>query len=185
MNKPKIDGASEEKDNPTIADDATVQCVRHPAVADSATMLSVSRPTAGEVENCTGREAAFLAQQPAEQGHDLIHLSETCHGNFRAHEFNKLLRELLEQRRIECGGSDGIDEYTGGRQLLAERLCQSNHACLGGGIGRQVGIAFLSSDGRQIDYPTVPALDHVGCDGLAAVEDTIEVDIHDPLPVVH
>src|ERR1700732_4943908 len=120
MNKPKIDGASEEKDIPTIADNATVQCVRHSAVAGSRTMLSVSRPTAGEVENCTGREAAFLAQQPAEQGHDLIHLSETCHGNFRAHEFNKLLRELPEQRRIECGGSDGVYEETRGRHPLSQ-----------------------------------------------------------------
>src|SRR5260370_1272564 len=83
------------------------------------------RAPPGDVEAGSGREAHLLAREPADQRCDLGGLADTAEWNARRHEVDVLLRELLEDRRVDHRGRDAVDENAGVDDVLADRLRDS------------------------------------------------------------
>ncbi len=114
------------------------------------------------------------------------------------HEIDGLLRGpgagrlLGAAARSQTGEDEARDQQmrrqlaaVGVAQLVLQRLGERLHAGLGdvvGGIARRRGDALLGAG--VDDQPRPAALDHVGHEGLGAVDHAPQVDAEDALPIV-
>ena len=120
-------------------------------------------------------EQSAEAQKAASAG-DLLDRDEAAARDLRQHEVDVLLRHLVEDRGLRRRRRDAVDRDVVGRELLAERLGQRDHAGLRRRIGRRVRIAFLAGDRGDVDDAAVVLRDHRRHDGAAAVERAVEID---------
>ena len=109
-------------------------------------MHSVSRSSATKIECGRRRERVFLRQEPYRHRRDLRKFGEAISRNPDQHVFNEFGREAIEDRRLRCGGRNGVDGDPGFRKFFAQRLGEAKHACFGSTIGRDIRVAFFSGD---------------------------------------
>ncbi len=83
-----------------------------------------------------------------------------------------------------AAGRHAVGADAGLRELLAERLGQTDHGRLRCTVRRRIRVAFLAGDGRDVhDAPVVLRL-HYRHDGAVAQEHAVHVDVEHALPVV-
>ena len=71
-----------------------------------------------------------------------------------------------------------------GGQFLAQRFGEADHAGLGGGIGRRLGIAFLAGHRGDVDDAAIALRQHQRHDLAAAIERAVQVDVDHLKPAV-
>src|SRR5277367_6009590 len=65
---------------------------------------SIRCPSAGDIEHRAGREGAILRGKPCHHGGELFHEDKTVLRDFRQHEVDMLLGELVEDRSLGSRG---------------------------------------------------------------------------------
>src|SRR5271165_2792175 len=143
---------------------------------------SVGGPAAGKVVDRAGAERAFAARQPANERSRLLDRSEALHRDLRPHVGDVGGGNLFEDRRLDRGGRNRVDGDAVLRQFLAERLGEADHRRFRSAIGRGRRIALLAGDRGNVDDPPVAARLHQARDKPVAIEETVDVDVEDPLP---
>ena len=116
--------------------------------------------------------------QEAHRGGVLGRRAEALHGNLGAHVIDVALGHIVQDGALERRRGHGIDDHALGGQLLAQRLGEAQHRRLGGGIGAGIGVAFLAGDGGDIDDAAIAGFHHHRGDGAAAIEQSVDVDVH-------
>ena len=91
---------------------------------------------------------------------------------------------LAQHRRVDEPGRDRVDGDPLGAELERQRLGEADHARLGRHVVGHEGLAAVGARRRDVDDPAPAGGDHVGQDGLAAVERAGEVDLEDAVPRV-
>ena len=86
--------------------------------------------------------------------------------------------------RVDRAGADRVDRDPQGGGFDRQRAGQSQQAVLARGIGSAVNGTGLAGGGRDLDDPTVPALDHRSHGVLAEEVGHGQVDIERLLPEV-
>ena len=89
-----------------------------------------------------------------------------------------------EDRRLDHGRRDAVDEHAGARDVLADRLRHRDHRRLGRRVGGRHRVSLLARDRRDVDDPAVAALDHARQDGAVAEEHAVGVDRHHAAPLL-
>src|SRR3982750_52435 len=99
-----------------------------------------------------------------------MNLTETSHRNPCPHVFELTLGQLLKDRTVKHRRRNAVHENTLGGELLAERLCQTDDARFGRGIGGRIGVAFFARYRRNVHDAPIPAFEHVWDDSAATVK---------------
>src|SRR6185437_4339863 len=139
---------------------------------------SVGRAAARDVEDEAGGKRTFRRRHPADQRRNLLHLDGSPARYPRNHIVDVFLCRLRKHRRARHRRRDRVDRDVVGGELLAQRFGEADQRRFRGGIGRGVGVAFLAGDGGDVDDAPVVLRDHRGDDGVAAVERSLEIDLH-------
>src|SRR5204862_5645510 len=95
---------------------------------------SIARAPAREVVHRARREGALVGGQPGDERGDLFRLADASHRDLRHEHVHRRAFHLLEQLGADHGRRDGVDENPLGRDLLGERLGESDDAGLGRGV---------------------------------------------------
>src|SRR5262249_56138334 len=74
------------------------------------------------IKHGTGGERIFLARYPRDKGSHFFHRNEAVAWNFREHEVDVCLGDLLEDRRLGGRRCYGVDRDVVACQLFAEGL---------------------------------------------------------------
>src|SRR5215204_2606812 len=116
---------------------------------------------------------------------DLLRLPQPADRNGGDH----LVEDLLGHGRDHLGGDepgrDRVDRDPLAGRLKGQAVGQPEQARLGGGVVGLADVALLADDRADVDDPAVPAVQHVLEHGPAQVEGTGQVDMDDPVPVLH
>jgi hypothetical protein len=106
------------------------------------------------------------------------------HRDARREQGALLVGRLVRQPGIDHGGDDAVDEHARARELLAHRLRERDHAGLRGRVRGHVRVALLAGDRGDVDDAPAGPLQHVRHARPRAVEDAVEVHLHDAPPLV-
>ncbi len=91
---------------------------------------------------------------------------------------------LGQKRRFDPAGADGIDADAQSRIFDCGDLGQADNTVLGGRVGCCKWQSNRTEGGRHVDDGPSAALQHGGNFMLHAVEDAVQVDVHQVVPIV-
>ena len=94
-----------------------------------------------------------------------------------------LVRQVLQQRRVDVAGANGVDTHAARRRLDGQRARQVEHPALGRRIRRRAALAQRAQDRAAVDDAARALAVHLPQRGARGAEHAVQVDVDGAQPV--